>query len=183
MPYEFEILSSQPAESNLHKAGFMRGLRVLLLVGMAATLAGGLTTLEAQRKAARVPAFPEAGVRLGRDFSIDTWTGGAHFRVPLGSALEVRPSADFALENIGDDFQINGDLALRGARDQAYIGAGVGYVRREFDSGKDSGTGFNLFLGFKPIPRPGAQIYLEGRWTFVDKETIFRVSMGVTFPL
>jgi hypothetical protein len=38
-------------------------------------------------------------------------------------------------------------------------------------------------VGFKPIPRPGSQIYLEGRWTFVDKETIFRVSMGVTFPL
>ena len=55
--------------------------------------------------------------------------------------------------------------------------------RCEFDSGKDSGAGLNLFIGFKPSPRPGSQIYLEGRWTFVDSETIFRVAMGVTFPL
>ena len=161
----------------------MRGLQVLLLAGMATALAGGWTALEAQRQAARVPAHPEVGVRSGRDFSVDTWTAGAHLRIPLGSILEVRPSADLALEDIGDDFQINGDVALRGPRDQAYIGAGVGYVNREFDSGKDSGVGFNLFLGFKPIPRPGSQIYVEGRWTFVDKETIFRVAMGVAFPL
>jgi hypothetical protein len=155
----------------------------LWLAGIATALAGGHTTLEAQRRIARVPGYPELGIRAGRDFSIDTWTAGGHFRVPLGNMLEIRPSADLALENIGDDFQINGDLALRGAHDQAYLGAGVGYVNRDFDSGKDSGTGVNLFVGFKPIPRPGSQIYLEGRWTFVDKETIFRVSMGVTFPL
>lgn len=161
----------------------MRGLQVLLLTGMVTALAGGFSTLQAQRRNMRVPAYPEIGVRAGRDFSVDTWTAGAHFRVPLGSALEIRPSADIALEDIGDDFQINGDLALRGPRDQAYIGAGVGYVNRQFDSGKDSGTGVNLFLGFKPIARPGSQIYIEGRWTFVDSETIFRIAMGVTFPL
>ena len=161
----------------------MQGLRVLFLAGTVTALTGGHTALEAQREGARLPAFPEFGLRAGRDFSVDSWTGGAHFRLPVGSHLEIRPSADLALEDIGDDFQVNGDLALRGARDQAYIGAGVGYVNRQFDSGKDSGAGLNLFIGFKPIPRPGSQIYLEGRWTFVDSETIFRVAMGVTFPL
>lgn len=161
----------------------MRGLEVFLLAGTATLLAGTFSPASAQRPRARVTAHPEVGIRAGRDFSVDTWTAGAHIRIPFGSTLEFRPSADLALEDIGDDFQVNGDLALRGPRDQAYIGAGVGYVNRQFDSGKDSGTGINAFIGFKPIPRPGSQIYLEGRWTFVDSETIFRVSMGVTIPL
>lgn len=161
----------------------MRGLRVLLLAGAVALLAGGQSTVQAQRRDARLPAYPEIGIRAGRDFSVDTWTAGAHIRIPFGGTLEFRPSADIALKDIGDDFQINGDLALRGPRDQAYIGAGIGYLNRQFDSGNDSGTGVNLFLGFKPIPRPGSQIYIEGRWTFVDSETIFRLGMGVTIPL
>ena len=161
----------------------MRGLEVFLLAGAVTLLAGTVSPASAQRQAARVPAHPEVGVRAGRDFSVDSWTAGAHFRLPFGGALEFRPSADLALEDIGDDFQVNGDLALRGPRDQAYIGAGVGYVHRQFDSGKDSGTGINAFIGFKPIPRPGTQIYLEGRWTFVESETIFRVSMGIAIPL
>jgi hypothetical protein len=41
----------------------------------------------------------------------------------------------------------------------------------------------NLFIGFKPIPRPGSQFYIEGRWTFVDSETIFRLGLGVAFRL
>lgn len=161
----------------------MRRIRVLLLTGAAAVLAGQFSGAHAQRSNARVRASTEIGIRAGRDFSVDTWTAGGHIRIPFGRTLEFRPSADIALEDIGDDFQVNGDLALRGPRDQAYIGAGVGYVSRQFDSGKDSGTGLNLFLGFRPIPRPGAQIYVEGRWTFVDSETIFRVSAGVTIPL
>ena len=162
----------------------MRGYQVLVLAGAVTALAGGWTSrLEAQRPGTRTRAFPEIGIRAGRDFSIDVWTAGAHVRIPVGTHLEIRPSADLALEDIGDDFQVNGDLALRGARDQAYLGAGLGYINRQFDSGNDSRVGLNLFLGFKPIPRPGSQIYLEGRWTFVDSETIFRISAGVTFPL
>jgi hypothetical protein len=160
----------------------MQGLRVLLLTG-AALLAARFSPAHAQRSNPRVPAHPEIGIRAGRDFSVDTWTAGGHIRIPFGRTIEFRPSADVALEDIGDDFQINGDIALRGPRDQAYIGAGIGYLNRQFDSGKDSGTGVNLFLGFKPIPRPGSQIYVEGRWTFVDSETIFRLGMGVTIPL
>jgi hypothetical protein len=161
----------------------MRGLRVLLLVGAVGGGAGGFVPVLAQRANSRVPAFPEVGVRFGRDFSVDTWTVGGHFRIPFARSLEFRPSADVALKDIGDDFQVNGDLALRGPRDQAYIGAGVGYVNRDFGPGTDSRTGLNLFLGFRPIPRQGSQLYLEGRWTFVESETIFRVAMGATIRL
>jgi hypothetical protein len=162
----------------------MRGWQLVLTGGAVLTLlSGAFRPVQAQRAGARVPVSSEFGIRAGRDFSVDSWTGGAHIRVPFGRMIELRPSADFALDDIGDDFQINADFALHGPRDQAYIGAGVGYVNRRFDSGEDSGTGLNLFLGFKPIPRPGSQIYLEGRWTLVDSETLFRIAMGVTVPL
>ncbi|MEO8294574.1 MAG: hypothetical protein ABI613_03585 [Gemmatimonadota bacterium] len=135
------------------------------------------------RRSARVLASPELGLRFGRDFSIDAWTVGAHVRVPLLRMVDFRPSGDLSLgqNSLGDDYQLNGDLALRGARDQAYLGGGVAYVHRRFDSGKSSGTGANLFIGFKPFPRPGAQLYLEGRWTLVDDETLFRLLLGVAF--
>jgi hypothetical protein len=154
-----------------------------MTAAVVAFLALPLTPVEAQRSRGRVRASTEVGLRAGRDFSADTWTAGGHLRIPFGATLELRPSADLALDDPGDDFQLNGDIALHGPQDQAYIGAGVGYVNRQFDSGKDSGTGINLFLGFKPIPRPGSRIYLEGRWTFVDSETLFRVSLGVAFRL
>ncbi len=150
-------------------------------IGIALLLGSG-SAAQAQRYGSRVRAAPEVGLRAGRDFSADTWTAGAHLRIPLARTLDLRPSGDLALKDIGDDFQINGDLALRGPRDQAYIGAGVAYLHRAFDSGDDTGTGVNLFLGFRPIPRPGSQIYVEGRWTFVNSETIFRIGAGVTFP-
>lgn len=157
---------------------------VTIIVGLLALAAGATSPLEAQRLGSgRVLVSPEVGIRSGRDFSADVWTAGAHFRLPLIGTLEIRPSADFSLKDLGDDFQLNADIALRGPRDQAYIGGGLGYLKRNFDSGKDSGTGLNLFVGLKPIPRPGSQLYLEGRWTFVDSETVFRLSLGVTFPL
>jgi hypothetical protein len=143
-----------------------------------------ISSLEAQRPgSARVRATPEVGLRLGRDFSVDSWTAGAHIRVPLGGTLELRPSGDLSLDSPGDDYQLNADLAIRGPRDQAYIGAGAGWVHRDFDSGKESATGINVFLGFKPFPRPGSQLYLEGRWTRVDSESVFRIGLGVAFSL
>jgi hypothetical protein len=161
----------------------MQAFTVLLATGAVTLLAGAFSPALGQRSAQRIRASPEVGVRGGRDFSVDRWTAGAHLRVPVGRTLELRPSGDFALDDLGDDFQINGDLALHGPADQAYIGAGIGYVNRPFENGEDSGTGLNLFLGFRPIPRRGNHIYLEGRWTFVHSETIFRIGLGVAFPL
>lgn len=138
-----------------------------------------------QSRRGGVLVSPEVGFRFGRDFSVDKWSIGGHVRVPLAGTLDLRPSGDvdLGMDRFGDDFQLNGDIALRGARDLAYLGGGVAYVHRRFDAGKTSGTGINLFLGFKPLPRPGAQLYLEGRWTRVDGESIVRVSMGVAFRL
>jgi len=132
----------------------------------------------AQRSRRPLPISIEFGLRMGRDFFDDEWTAGGHIRIPLGRMLELRPSGDLGLSNIGDHYQLNGDIAIHGPRDQAYIGTGVGWVNRNFKSGKTSGTGVNLFLGLKPFPRPGAQLYLEGRWTLVNSETLFRIDLG-----
>lgn len=147
-----------------------------------------LGTLVAQAQAqgfrqGAVNISPELGVRFSRDFSIDKWGVGGHLRIPLLRTLDLRPSGDIDLGvgGIGKDYQLNGDIALRGARDLAYLGGGIAYVHRQFGPGNNDGVGPNLFVGFKPLPRPGAQLYLEGRWTKVEGESIVRVSMGVAF--
>lgn len=124
---------------------------------------------------------PEIGVHSGRQFHDDEWIVGGYFRMPMLGSIDLRPSGDVGLS--GDhNYQLNGDVALHGARDLAYIGAGIAYFHRDF-SGKDSGTGFNLVVGFKPVPRPGTQVYLEGRWTKIEGISFFRVSLGGAWRL
>jgi hypothetical protein len=133
-----------------------------------------------QRSSAESMGF---GFRLGRDFADDEWTAGGDLHIPLGRMFELRPSGDLALSHIGDDYQLNGDVAIHGPRNLAYLGAGIGWVNRDFKSGKTSGTGVNFFLGFKPFPRPGAQLYLEVRWTLVNSEKLFRLDLGAEIPI
>src|SRR4026208_348935 len=90
-----------PVEVTLHEQAYMRGLEVFLLAGVATLAAGTISPASAQRPGARGAAHPEIGLRAGRDFSVDTWTAGAHIRIPFGGTLEFRPSADLALKDIG----------------------------------------------------------------------------------
>lgn len=130
----------------------------------------------------RVLISPELGVHAGRQFHDDDWIVGGYFRMPLLGSIDLRPSGDVALG--GDhNYQLNGDLALHGARDLAYFGAGVAWAHRDFGSGKESGTGFNLFIGFKPFPRPTGQLYIEGRWTKVEGVSFFRAVIGAAWRL
>jgi hypothetical protein len=125
---------------------------------------------------------PEVGIQVGRQFKDDEWIAGGYFRMPIFGAIDLRPSGDIALG--GDhNYQLNGDIALHGARDLAYLGAGAAWFHRDFGGGKETRTGFNLFIGFKPIPRPGTQIYVEGRWTRVEGISFFRVSLGAAWRL
>ena len=130
----------------------------------------------------RVLVSPEVGVHAGRQLHDDEWIVGGYFRMPLLGAIDLRPSGDVAL-NGNHAYQLNGDLALHGPRDLAYFGAGLGWFHRDFGPGKESGTGLNLFIGFKPVPRPGTQVYLEGRWTRIEGISFFRVSLGGAWRL
>lgn len=131
----------------------------------------------AQAQARRVAISPELGIHAGRQFHDDEWIVGGYVRWPLFGGLDLRPGGDVAL-NGDHNYQLNGDIALHGPRDLAYIGTGVAWVHRNFGPDKESGTGFNLFIGFKPLPRPGAQLYIEGRWTRVESESLFRALLG-----
>ena len=138
-----------------------------------------ISTAHAQSGTARVMVGPELGVFGGRQFRDDDWIAGAYLRWPLIGILDIRPSGDVALG--GDhDYQLNGDVALHGPRDLAYLGGGFAWVHRDFGT-KESGTGLNLFVGFKPVPRPGTQIFLEGRWTIVEDRSIFRAVLGAAW--
>ena len=136
---------------------------------------------QAQARNSRVLVSPEVGIQVGRQFHDDEWIAGGYFRMPLFRVIDLRPSGDVALG--GDhNYQLNGDLALHGPRDLAYLGAGVAWFHRDFGS-KESGTGLNLFVGFKPVPRPGTQVFVEGRWTRIEGISFFRVTVGAAWRL
>lgn len=136
-----------------------------------------VSTATAQNRNPSVVVSPEVGVHAGRQFHDDEWIVGGYLRWPVLGIVDIRPGGDIAVS--GDhNYQLNGDLALHGPRDLAYIGGGLAWVHRDFGPNKDSGTGLNLFIGFKPVPRPGAQLYLEARWTLVESRSIFRALLG-----
>ena len=140
-----------------------------------------ISTAHAQGgRSARVHIGPELGIQAGRQFHDDEWVAGGYFRYPLLGVIDLRPGGDIALG--GDhNYQLNGDLAIHGPRDLAYLGGGVAWVHRNFAAGKESATGFNVFIGFKPFPRPGAQLYVEGRWTRVESQSLIRASIGASW--
>ena len=152
-----------------------------LLPFLLSTLFVSIAQAQAGRNS-RVLVRPEVGIQAGRQFHDDEWIAGGYFRMPLFSVIDLRPSGDVALG--GDhNYQLNGDLALHGPRDLAYVGAGVGWFHRNFGAGKESGTGLNLLVGFKPVPRPGTQVFIEARWTKVEGISFFRVSVGGAWRL
>jgi hypothetical protein len=130
----------------------------------------------------RIDVRPELGVYGGRQFKDDFWIAGGYFRMPLVGALDFRPSGDVALSE-PHDYQLNGDLALHGPRDLAYLGAGYAWVHHDFAGSKESASGANIFIGFKPFPSLGAQLHLEGRWTLAESRSIFRLMLGASWRL
>ena len=145
-----------------------------LLVSAAQAQGGG--------RSARVLISPELGVHAGRQFHDDEWIVGGYFRMPLYGGVDLRPSGDMAL-GPSKNYQLNGDIALHGPRDLAYLGAGVAWVHRDFSPSKESGVGYNLFIGFKPFPQAGGQLYIEGRLTKVESKSLFRAVLGGAFRL
>lgn len=145
---------------------------LILLLGAAAA-----RPADAQR-APRLLVRPELGLAGARNFSDDQWTVGGYLRVPLVGTLDLRPGGDYAMG--GDhDYQLNADLSLRGPRDLAWLGGGVAWVHRDFGATRETRTGANLFIGFKPVPREGAQLFVEARWTLVSSRTLFRGILGI----
>lgn len=139
-----------------------------------------------ERRGAR--SAVEFGVRGGYDFSSDAGTAGAQLRVPLAAGLSVVPSADVWLTDSAVDWQANADLALRPrALGGLYGGGGAAFVRGSFglDDDTETETGYNLFLGLagREVASTRVKPFAEGRWTTVNDDTAFRLSLGIDVPV
>lgn len=153
-----------------------------------AVLVGSLVAVSREAQAQRprrglrrmFNAVPELGPRVGYDFKADDWLVGGQFRVP-GPYLESLLSGDYYFAGATHPWQLNLDLAFR-FRPLAtlYAGAGVGIFH---DVTTDVGP--NLLVGLHPPARRGAPVrpYAEGRWTFLDGGTPFRLVFGVNLLL
>jgi hypothetical protein len=142
---------------------------------LAATPAAGA----AQARRGQSPMQLGAGVRAGHDFENDAWSAGGQASIPVFQRFELRPSGDWYF---GDDtpfrWQLNADGAIRfGPGGTVYAGGGAAFTRvRPLSEVK---TGYNLFVGIVPA-RPGSSLrpFIEGRWTWVNDMSPFRLVAG-----
>lgn len=146
-------------------------------VALMLALAVGGESAEAQgRGQALRRAAPEAGLRIGYDFSSKGPGIGGQIKVPLAQVLDIMPSADFVVTGTRNGWQVNVDGALRMGRYQAlYLGGGVGIANGSPEP--------NIFAGLSPKRRiPGRQAngYFEGRWTLTQPAR-FMIVLGINF--
>lgn len=125
-----------------------------------------------------------AGLRGGRDFENHAWSLGAQAALRVQDRLEVRPSGDYFLgDRTPFRWQLNADLIQTfGPRRRVYGGGGAAFTRvRALSSVK---TGYNLFFGFVLAePEARSRMFLEFRWTFVNRTSPFRLVLGVNQSL
>jgi opacity protein-like surface antigen len=133
----------------------------------------------AQARRGSSPMVFGAGVRGGHDFENDAWSSGAQASIPLFQRFELRPSGDWYF---GDEtpfrWQLNADGAIRfGPGGTVYAGGGAAFARVRALG--DVKIGYNLLVGIVPA-RPGAKLrpFIEGRWTWVNDVSPFRLVAG-----
>ncbi len=149
-----------------------------LILGLA-VLAAIPVAGAAQSRPGGSPLRLGAGIRGGHDFENDAWSAGAQASIPLLQRFELRPSGDWYF---GDEtpfrWQLNADGAIRfGPGGTVYAGGGAAFARvRALEEVK---VGYNLFVGIVPA-RPGGAIrpFVEGRWTWVNDVSPFRLVAG-----
>ena len=137
---------------------------------------------QARRRGLRVVRGPSAeiGPRIGYDFDADDWSVGGQLRVPA-RVLETLASGDYYFAGAVDAWQLNLDLALRlGRLSSLYAGGGIGVFHQV-----TTDVGPNLLVGLHPSARRNSPIrpYAEGRWTFLDGVTPFRIVFGIDLVL
>jgi hypothetical protein len=136
----------------------------------------GPTTATAQWGRQRGLPGLSAGLRGGRDFENHAWSLGAQAALRVQDRLEVRPNGDYFLgDRTAFRWQLNADLIQSfGPRRRVYGGGGAAFTRvRALSSVK---TGYNLFFGFVLAePEARSRLFLEFRWTFVNRTSPFRL--------
>jgi hypothetical protein len=162
-------------------------LHIFILIGIILLLADiSLGQWESDRDRRPSPRI-SLGIRGGYDWNKNTYCVGGQLKIPLGmgrGAIQIIPNGDIFFIRSGIDWQLNLDAAIRLM--MFYGGAGLAYLNREFykPDEKSKKTGINYFIGFPlPMRRLPFRIFIEGRWTNVNDETLFRLVVGINFSL
>lgn len=124
-----------------------------------------------------------AGVRSGRDFENHAWSVGGQATIPLGARLDLRPSGDYFLGNRSPfRWQANADASMGfGPKRRVYAGGGAALTRvRALSKVK---TGYNLFFGLVSEAETRRKVFVEFRWTFVNRTSPFRLVVGINQAL
>ena len=125
----------------------------------------------------------ELGARIGYDYDGDTISGGAQLRIPLGrrSRFVLVPSGDAFNGGDGADWQVNLDLLMSpGPRGGLYAGLGFGWS--EEDGERERAV--NQVVGVRvPFGRGRVRSYVEGRWTELNRDNVFRLVAGLNVAL
>jgi hypothetical protein len=100
--------------------------------------------------------------------------------VPFHDRIELRPSGDYFWGNRTPfRWQLNADGAMTfGPRRSVYGGAGAAFTKLRAASSVK--TGYNLFFGFVlSQAQASSKLFVEFRWTFVNRTSPFRLVAGV----
>jgi len=120
------------------------------------------------------------GAHAGYQFDANEALVGGQMTLPINSYLELYPSVDVYLVDVGSLTGFNVDLKYRltpGARLQLYGGGGLNVLR---GSGA-SNTGWDLFAGLESR-RAIVHPYVEARWLFHNGHA-FQANAGLNFTL
>lgn len=126
----------------------------------------------------------EFGARVGHDYDGDAPSAGLQLRLPLPKirGFVLAPSADVYNDGDQADWQVNLDLLMSaGPRGGFYAGLGFGWVEEGLENRERA---VNQILGLRlPLGRGGTRAFIEGRWTELARDNVFRLVGGVNLPL
>ena len=124
------------------------------------------------------------GVHAGYDFDRDKAAFGGQVSLPLSRFVELYPSVDVYLVDVGSLVGFNGDLKFRlnpGAPLQLYVGGGVNVLRASAGGVGATDTGWDLLGGLES--RFGyTHPYVEGRALHHDRSA-FQLNAGLNITL
>ena len=121
------------------------------------------------------------GVRGGYDIDGKLWSYGVQLRLPVDWYLQFAPSVEAFSTATATTYQGNVDFIALGRKGAFYVGGGVAVIKAQ---NADAKYGMNVFPG---IDFPGffdtpVKPFIEGRWTFSEGRSPFRLSFGLNYP-
>ena len=129
------------------------------------------------------------GARVGVDYFDDALMlgGQTHFLLDPWGLIDLMPNAEVSFKGGVRKWQLNADLAVMPSRGGLYLGGGGAFRNTlyEVEKGRETRTGYSVFVGIRPPPEPGEiNVQVELRWSFIsDFERPRSVSVGANWPL